>query len=144
MREMIRMPFERTKKGFTAIWESGGGATNTGASRIIAGPNGEALRPIYVRQKGPLSQGDHALFIVWPGCHVIVATRHRGEFDIFVYRIEAVDKDEDELLLVKEYEYTRGEWDKEPPEELAAAIAAAKEKAACYHCREPHYYDPDP
>lgn len=46
-----------TKKGLPALWESGGGATNTGSATIIAGPNGEKLVPIYVRRSGHLSCG---------------------------------------------------------------------------------------
>lgn len=35
--------------------------------------------------------------------------------------------------------YEKGEWDKEPPKYLKAAINAAISKASCYHCREPHF-----
>lgn len=35
--------------------------------------------------------------------------------------------------------FSEGEWDEEPLPEWLPAIEAAKAKATCYHCREPHY-----
>lgn len=84
------MRLEKSKKGLPVAWERGGGATRTGAATIIAGPKGEALVPLYVRTRGDLSNGDHALFVVDKGCLVIRADHHRGDFGVSVYRITEI------------------------------------------------------
>lgn len=171
---MKTLRLEKTKKGLPALWESGGGATNTGTATIIAGAAGEALRPLYVRTRGQLSCSSHALFVVGEGMHIIRADHHRGDFTIRVYRIvnlvqgsfispetgesegaiqwdgcahgetSGLYKEGPEAVLsTVTTEYDRGEWsgDFDPDDSpLRAAIEAAKEKATCYHCREPHYY----
>jgi len=80
-----------TKKGLPALWESGGGATNTGSATIIAGPNGEKLVPIYVRRSGHLSCGQHALFVIREGHFVIMASHWRRDFTIKVYQIVEIN-----------------------------------------------------
>ncbi len=192
---MIKL--EKTKRGFAAAWESGGGWTSTGSAFIIAGPKGEAPAPLYVRRRGELACEDHALIVVKAGFFVVNARHHRRDFTIRVSRIMKI-KDvpcgwvgdrwalpdykvvtglwysqpsptppkrcpkcggtefapvpvpdgtpywtcsgkvpagETELVA----EFSRGEWDNDPPDFLSAAIEAAKDKATCYHCREPHF-----
>jgi len=131
------MRVERTKKGFPALWEDGGAGTNTGVARIIAAPDGSPMTPVYIRRRGSLASGNHALFIVKPGCFVIEARQHRRDFTIEIYKIKGFDGDEAILERVNSFDY--GEWDTELTPELLPAIEAAKEKALCYHCREPHY-----
>lgn len=195
------MRLEITKKGLPALWEQGGGATNTGDATIIAGRKGEPLRPIYVATRGQLSCSSHALFVVEPGCYLVHADHHRWDFEISVNRVadirsvpcrnlgdyarnpkpgtcpdcgaanwraevptegDRVNLDRGYSLPVKTSEevwvcqgfkpvadtevlceFSRGEWDCDPEElagvDLTAAIEAAKAKATCYHCREPHY-----
>jgi len=128
-----------TKKGLPALWEEGGGATNTGSATIIAGLNGERLTPVYVRRSGSLSCGQHALFIVRTGCRVIMASHWRQDFTIKVYRITSIDLENKTAQLEQLHEFSRGEWDKDPSPDLEDAIEAAKDKATCYHCRSPHY-----
>lgn len=147
---------EKTKKGFPALWESGGGYSNTGKATIIAGPNGEKKAPIYIRQRGHLACASHALFIVHEGDIVIRSSHHRGDFHHEVFRLAAIRGDEAELELIAEF--SQGQWDTgslgqkletdlagmtagEPPLiDLSIAVQAAESKATCYHCREPHYY----
>jgi len=127
-----------TKKGYPAAWEAGGGMTNTGDADIICGRKGEALNPVYIRGRGDLCCNNHALFIVSVGFHKISADHHRGDFNISIHSVVSAPMHEEptwELL----FSFSRGEWDKEPPAFLDAAISAATEKATCYHCREPHY-----
>ena len=62
---------ERTKKGLPALWERGGGYSNTGEATIIAGPNGKKKVPLYIRQRGTLACAHHALFVVHEGDIVI-------------------------------------------------------------------------
>lgn len=82
---------ETTKKGLPAIWEKGGGATNTGYAQIVAGPNGEKLSPIYLRRAGSLSNSDHALFLCQEGMMVIETSHHRGDFEIRIWRVTRIE-----------------------------------------------------
>jgi len=205
LEEKIRC--ETTQKGFPALWESGGGYTNTGEAQIICASDGAPKKPIYIRRRGQLANKEHALFAIKDGDVVITANHHRDDFEIVVYAIWDIDDEEiitdlySPLPLSYDYErkkekvlsdalqhqtvldgigkvlpdtvriipageigsreyitvdifvtrkyayltplaqYSMGEWDnEETAQEFAAAIAAAKEKATCYHCREPHYY----
>lgn len=146
---------ERTKKGLPALWECGGGYSNTGEAQIIAGPNGEKKVPLYVRRRGPLACAHHALFVVREGDTVIDSSHHRGDFSHQVYRIVALRGDEAEVELIAEFSH--GEWDTgplgqqleadfarmatgEPPTmELSIAVDTAEAKATAYHCRDAYY-----
>ena len=209
---------ERTKKGFPALWECGGGYTNTGEATIIASSSGGPKKPVYVRRRGHLANGQHALLVLEKGDYIIECDHHRKDFNIDIFQIvdfktektieeevffklkEEITEDEfekrydvkyDEFIKGKSceikfltkyyelpdsyfcrkkssydwckeveiyekkierkevtedvaivelvYEFSRGEWDKEPPAYLEAAVQAAMEKATCYHCREPHF-----
>jgi hypothetical protein len=133
---------ERTKKGYPALWEQGGGATNTGEAQIITGPQGEKLRPIFTRTKGHRANGQHALFVVQLGYHVIQVgywNKRDPPYNVAVYQLQEViefvdnpDKPEDKKLLALARVVS-------PPDFLQSAIDAAMSKARCYHCREPHY-----
>lgn len=135
----------RTRKGYPALWESGGGSTHTGHSTIIADANGGSKVALFTRFKD--SNGKHALFPVSVGDIVIDASHHRGEFRINVYKIafipdKSVEPKDDYANLVVINRYFEGEWD---DEELAQkheeAILASGEKAMDYHCRSPYYYE---
>jgi hypothetical protein len=128
---------ERTKKGLPALWEAGGGYSNTGDATIIAGVDGQPKKAIYVRSRGHLANGEHALIPIAVGDYIISADHHRGDFEIFVYRITEILKEE--VSIEKIAEFSNGEWDAELPAYLEAAVQSAVEKATCYHCREPHY-----
>ena len=133
--------FNKTKKNFPALWERGGGMTNTGEARIITSPDGLPLKPIYINQRGHLSCGEHALFIIKKGDLIIEADHHRGDFEIKIYKIQDIgDCLEGTAILINSNSY--GEWDHEIDvhSPLRAAIDAAQDKALCYHCREPHYF----
>lgn len=203
------MEIEKTRKGFPATWECGGGYTNTGEAIIVASQSGNPKKPIYIRRRGHLANSEHALFILELGDYIIEANHHKKDFDIKIYKVigfesrnrsyfstgatldklkidEFISKygrienytkllgfiydtyridektaaqsthifrtEELEILELKEeiYEETyavvkqitchsRGEWDAGLPAHLKAAVQAAKEKATCYHCREPHF-----
>lgn len=139
---------ETTKKGHPAIWERGGGYTNTGFCQIACRSDGSQKKAVYVRSRGSLACENHALVIVEPGDLVIHADHHRGDFEITVFRIDEIRKETLGKTEIREaltayctpiHRFDHGEWDVEPPESLNEAIQAAKEKASCYHCREPHY-----
>jgi DNA-directed RNA polymerase subunit RPC12/RpoP len=133
---------ERTKKGFPALWEQGGGATNTGEAQVITGPHGEKLKPIYVKTRGPRACGQHALFVVQPNYHVIQVwywNKQRPPYSVAVYQIQEIteftenpDKpDNKKLLAIAKIVDTL--------QFLEPAIDVAKQKARCYHCRTPHW-----
>lgn len=151
----LNIEIERTKKGFPALWESGGGYSNTGKATIVAGPNGEKKAPLYIRQRGHLACANHALFAVHEGDTVIQSSHHRGDFHHEVYHLVAILGDEAELELLAEFH--RGQWDTgslgqkleadlarmaagEPPlMELSVAVQMAEGKATDYHCRKAYY-----
>jgi len=134
---------EKTKKGLPALWEEGGGMSNTGHARIIADSEGQRKKPVFIRTGGHLAIGEHALFIVQEGDVVVDVQRHHDDFDISVKQIKRINQDA-EGHLVAEMEtlahFNQGEWDNEDiAEKYKDAITSAKEKSLCYHCREPHY-----
>jgi hypothetical protein len=135
----MKIRIEKSKKGFPCIWERGGGFTNTGEATIIASKDGKPKKALYVRRRGPLANENHALFVLEVGDYIIEANHHRGDFEIYIYNSVNITEEEAELQLLASYQ--QGEWDKEPPAYLEAAVEAAKEKATCYHCREPHYIE---
>jgi len=153
---MKKILIERTKKGHPAIWEEGGGMTNTGFAQIVANSDGSPKHPVYIRRRGALANAEHALFIVQPGDLIIQAEHHRGDFEIFVLRYDGVEQGEfgEYAKTTTLAHYSMGEWDNEEIEEamealsnnkdhvfydIAMAIITANEKATCYHCREPHF-----
>jgi len=143
-----RFIIERTKSGLPAMWEQGGGLSNTGRSVIIAGVDGRRLQPIYVRRRGPLACGEHALFVIRPGCIIIQADHHRGDFEVLVYKITNIDDDSDQIEAELLCCFEDGGWfdcqNQTPipgcPAEFVSAVDEAMLKAQCYHCREPHYF----
>jgi hypothetical protein len=144
-KEIKEISISITKSGLPALWEEGGSTRNMGEAIIIAGPRGEPLRPLYIKTGGPLACGQHALFVITPGYHVVSVSRWRYDYDIEVWRIIAIDVANHKAKIELVCEFSYGEWDHSPPKYLAAAIDAAKKKATCYHCRRPHYIkDPDP
>ena len=152
---MLKIKIERTRKGLPALWEQGGGFSNTGEATIVANPDGSPKVPIYIRQRGQLANKHHALFVVSVGDIVIKTDHHRKDFNTDIFRI--VNITEEEALLQIIASYRQGEWDSKDIAEaieavssnkdhafyhIAIAIMTANEKATCYHCREPYYYLP--
>jgi len=146
-----KIKIERTKKGHPALWECGGGKTNTGSAQIIANPDNTPKTPVYVRNRGSLACDNHALFIISCGDIVVMANHHREDFEAKIYKIASIQGDEATLEEINSFE--NGEWDfPEPnpypetvgtwgvmPIEHSSAWLAAVCKATCYHCREPHF-----
>lgn len=133
---MTKTRIEKTKKGYPAFWEAGGGSTNTGEATIIASKDGQPKKAIYIRSRGHLSNGEHALIPITVGDYIIRADHHRGDFEIFVYRITEISKEEASIKKIAEF--SNGEWDN-LPQFLEDAVEAAMKKATCYHCRGPHF-----
>ena len=138
---MNRIAIERTKRGYPAVWESGGGYRNTGDAVIVADKNGEPKRATYIRRRGSLANAPHALIVLEKGDHIVEAHHHREDFLIEVFRVLGFETDGEEMYAVVETvsRYDRGEWDADFPAYLVPAVKAAVGKATCYHCREPHF-----
>lgn len=123
------------KRGVPAVWECGGGWSNTGEARIVCKSNGERKIPLYTKTKGNLACAEHALFAIHAGDLVIDRKYGHGEDFIAVW--ECTDPEEDHFTLL--YSWSQGEWDKEFPDSLNDAIQAAWDKASDYHCRTAYY-----
>src|SRR3989344_3761112 len=146
---MKTIGIDTTKRGFAAMWESGGGMTSGGASTIITGRNGESRRPVYMPRGGHLACGNHALITVHDGFYFVYAGVSRGSrSSASVWRIVSTSvKDIDgekwsasaEVELVNQF--SKGEWDKPLDEKFAPAVEAAFRKAGSYHCRSAYYVD---
>ncbi|MEM4317574.1 MAG: hypothetical protein QXQ68_05895 [Candidatus Nitrosocaldaceae archaeon] len=134
--------FHLSKSGIPCLWEEGGGATNTGRATLVARHDGGRKKAIYIRRSGHLSNREHALIPIRAGDYIIVACHHRGDYTIYVYLITSLSTHIKRGKRILMFEYSQGEWNITPPSTLRAVVAAAKEKASCYHCREPHYVIP--
>lgn len=142
---MVSITIARTKKGHAAMWESGGGWTKTGEATLVAGPNGERKRAIFIRGKGPLACAEHALIPIAQGDLVIRVRRWRSELEVKVYRLREIGQEEAKAELAYEFRGNRdgsgglvGEWvPSEPGEPLGEAVAAGVRKAFTYHARYP-------
>lgn len=143
--KIMKIILEKSKTGIPCLWERGGGYRNTGNSRIIADKNGEPKKPLYIRNRGELANGDHALIPVNNGDYIIMADHHRNDFNVYIYKIIEINSEENGLTAVTKLinRYSEWQWDKArceiPYEMIETAIEAAIGKATCYHCREPHY-----
>jgi len=82
-----KLEIEKTKKGLPAMWEKGGGWTNTGATTIIADNKGEPKKAIYVRSRGHLACSEHALIVLEKGDYIVKANHHRHDFEITIYKV---------------------------------------------------------
>ena len=132
---------ELTKRGLVSLWERGGGYSNTGEATIVCKENGEKPYAIYIRRRGHLSNGSHALIPVKEGFYMIESSQHRGDFIHRIYQIlrTFIEDNIAKIELRQVNQYDQGEWDEDLPEFLAKAVEAAEAKANCYHCRDPFY-----
>lgn len=146
---MKTLKVERTRKGYPAMWEKGGGYSNTGSAQLVADSKGAPKLALYVRERGPLACEEHALFIVKPGDLVCKVNRARDDWDIYLYRL-GKDLGEGGMGIAEAWEYTRGEWDHPLPDDLWSndihldngeiiennLITSTIRKSRWYHCRE--------
>ena len=109
--------------------------SNTGDARIICGENGERLTPMFV-PRGGYSNGDHAVFVVARGMHIVLAAHGRWGEEASVERITRID-DGDAIHTEKIGSYSNG--DGNIPAAFDDAVAAALGKAKEYHCRMAWY-----
>ncbi len=146
---MVMISVDTTKRGFAAMWESGGGYTSGGSSTIITGKNGEARRPVFMPRGGHLACGNHALITVHEGFYIVHAGVSRGtRSSASIQRIVSVsvkDIDGEKWEAKAEVEevntFSSGEWDKPLDEKFVPAVEAAFRKAGSYHARGAYYID---
>jgi len=132
----LKLHFSR--RGIPCVWEEGGGWSNTGSATIIAARDGGKKTALYIRRRGQLAGKEHALVPVSLDDVIIQARHHRGDFEILIYRIDAFFRGCARCYPIAEF--SAGEWDNTAvAEKFQAAVKAARDKAQCYHCREPHY-----
>ena len=136
---MKKILIEKTKKGYPAFWEAGGGYTNTGEATVIASPSGGPKKPVYVRRRGHLANGQHALFIIEKGDYIIKCDHHREDFEIEIFRITGFEEENTYAMIEQVNYFSQNEWEADLPAFLEAAVQAAMKKATCYHCRMPHF-----
>lgn len=131
------MKLEMTKTNQPALWECGGGATNTGNAVIICNSKGSKKRPTYVPNGGHLSKGNHALFVVKVGDVVIQADHDRYGESCQIDRIVAINGDE--AILENITVFKDDEWSADLDVRFNDAVHAAFEKMHDYHCRSVYY-----
>lgn len=136
---MTKITIEKSKRGIPCLWECGGGMSNTGDSRIIVDRHGEAKKAIYVRSRGQLSCSYHALIPVAVGDYIIMANHHRKDFNVYVYRVESINLEEEFLEAKLINTFSQNEWEQDLDFFLEKPVEASMNKASCYHCRTPHY-----
>jgi len=131
----MNIELEVSKSGKKCLWESGGGMSNSGRCQIVAGPQGERKKALYVRKKGELSNSVHALVPIDVNDIVVQCYRSRENFDIRVYRIWTINENENVAELFEIARFVENEWIGDP-KGLEEAIEVAKKKSMVYHCRE--------
>jgi hypothetical protein len=136
------MKLEKTASGKLALWEHGGGHSNTGTATVIADKNGNPKTAIYIKRRGELACSNHALFEVQIGDIVCKADHHRGDFRISLQMIMRIYTDTDGIIA-DTYQialFEQGEWqlDKSITPYLPM-IEAAKAKSQDYHCRHAYF-----
>jgi len=118
---------EYSRAGLPCMWESGGGSTKTGGSKIICAPNGLPKKAIYIPRGGHLSNGEHALIPVAVGDIIIFHSHDRKGGETEILKIKKI---------VGEKAYTETI---EMQDCYKNAVEAAVKKSHTYHCRDAMY-----
>lgn len=134
---IMKYQIERTKRGFPAMWECGGGRTSGGEAMVISSPEGEKKTAIYIPHGGHLCNGKHALIPVEINDIVVRDSHSHGDHITTIYRI--TDIQEKEAVLEEINEFSRGEWDTDFEEKYVEVVSAAQRKSESYHCRDVYF-----
>lgn len=123
-------------------WEAGGGYSNTGDANIICSIAGASLKPVFVKTKGHLACGEHAMFLFYPGQPwvEIEVRRWRSDYNVLINKY-VLKNDEIEKETIWKIENVNDVINELPTrlKKFEEAIKVAIQKSNCYHCREPHY-----
>lgn len=87
-----------TANGYVAVWECGGGYTNSGLAIIVTKYNGLPKKPIYISRHGNKANNKHALFIVKKGDVIITAKRERDRVSITAEQVVDIDTIKKEFI----------------------------------------------
>lgn len=139
MNEKKTIKIELSKSGIPCVWEEGGGMTNTGGCIIIANNDGTPPQAIYIKHKGHLACGKHALIPIKESMYIIDTWHHNQDFTIKISEISSINKDNKTAEIEEIYVFSENEWNIDVPEFLHDAIKAGMKKATCYHCRSPYF-----
>ena len=118
---------EFSKSGLPCMWESGGGATNTGGAKIICSSNGLPKKAIYIPRGGHLSNGEHALIPVTVGDIIIFHSHDRKGAETEILKIKKIVGEKAYTVTVEMQNCYK------------TAVEAAIKKANTYHCRDAMY-----
>lgn len=156
--QTIRKITLSSKKQHPCLWEKGGKITDRkGSATIICDTNGRKKKPIFVKRKGHLSCGEHALFVVHVGDVIVEAVyqEFKNSFTFNLLQIDSIDIPYCEakvhsigtvtypskgLTRKRIEEFPDDKWINIPIDgKYKDAILAAYEKAICYHCKRPFF-----
>jgi len=119
------------------ISENGGALESTGKATIVCGLSGRPLIPYYI-PSGPSVCGNHAYFSI-PN-NAITVSSYKNSYDIMIAKHQIVTSKKRATIETTSLWY--GQMDDLLPDcfqDFQAAATAARAKANCYHCREPHF-----
>jgi hypothetical protein len=139
----MKITIELSKKGLPCMWEQGGAYSNTGYSMLIGDAFGNSKKAIYVKRKGELSCGEHALIPLHKGDTIVTVSQWRHDFTINIYKVVNVDLEEKFANLELINNFSCGEWDKDLDHTYKKIVGVAKDKATSYHCRNAMYIKED-
>ncbi len=144
-----KIEIDATKRGFPAMWETGGGLTSGGSAMLVTKRDGSKPRAVFVKTRGHRSGGPHALICVHEGYYLVYAgvargARHSARIERIV-KTSVKDVDGEKWEASVEVEaintFSQGEWDRPVDSKLEAAVEVAFKKASIYHCRSAMYID---
>ena len=139
----MKMTIELSKRGLPCMWEQGGAYSNTGDSILIGDAFGNPKKAIYVKRKGELSCGEHALIPLQKSDTIVTTSQWRHDFTINIYKVVNVDLEEKFANLEWINNFSCGDWDKHLKQMYINMVEAAKDKATSYHCRSAMYIKED-
>lgn len=139
----MKMTIELSKRGLPCMWEQGGSYSNTGDSMLIGDAFGNPKKAIYVKRKGELSCGEHALIPLKKNDVIVTVSQWRCDFTINIYRVIDFDLEEKFVNVELINNFSCGEWDKDLDCMYKKIVDVAKDKATSYHCRNAMYIKED-
>lgn len=91
---------ELVKVDYPCFWEQGGfnKSKNTGYAIIVSDFQGNPKKPVFIKKKGSLCNGKHALFPVEFGDLLIETTAEGENTKTVVHKIISIDEKEKELI----------------------------------------------
>lgn len=119
------------------LCETGGQRGNKGEAQIVCGLSGKTLKPYFVPKKFMKGNEEHAKFSV----PTAVITVNAIKDETIIISKYTISKGDTVVRLQKDILW-EGMFDSNPPDTLQnylGPVEAARQKATCPNCREPHY-----